>query len=150
MNSHLDSQNFNGYESAYGFYKFLINSHLDPPDPIWIRADVTCWFLWTYCLHSFLFSNQLLLLKCFKKTVRKIKRKFQPIYRIYLKHQHATDLLCPLSSSHIAKHTKETYFEISFPKSPLIAKPGSSCLIRDSPTNTYKKNNPNQKLGLSS
>jgi hypothetical protein len=31
MNSHLDSQNFIGYGYVYEFYKFLMNSHLDPP-----------------------------------------------------------------------------------------------------------------------
>jgi hypothetical protein len=31
MDSHLDSQNFVEYGSAYGSYKSLMESHLDPP-----------------------------------------------------------------------------------------------------------------------
>jgi hypothetical protein len=32
MDSHLDSQNFIGYKSAYGSYKFLMDLHLDPSE----------------------------------------------------------------------------------------------------------------------
>jgi hypothetical protein len=32
MNSHLDSQNFIEYGSAYGSYKFLMDSHLNLPE----------------------------------------------------------------------------------------------------------------------
>jgi hypothetical protein len=31
MDLHLDPQNFIGYESAYETYKFLIDSHFNPP-----------------------------------------------------------------------------------------------------------------------
>jgi hypothetical protein len=32
MDSHLDSQNFIEYGSVYGSYKFLMDSHLNPPE----------------------------------------------------------------------------------------------------------------------
>jgi hypothetical protein len=38
MNLHLDSQNFIGYGSAYRSYKFLMDSDLNPPDPIRIQS----------------------------------------------------------------------------------------------------------------
>jgi hypothetical protein len=43
MDSRLNSQNFIRYESAYESYKFLMNSHLDPPesDPLTALNTIT-------------------------------------------------------------------------------------------------------------